>query len=106
MIKKYEAIRAYDPGITYAVDGGSESFVLRHTLPKYGERGVVRVIHANRGYYYISYQERLGDSGGQKLAGWTQFIIKLPNQALEPTPTSGTSAAEQPLVPAAVVAHL
>ena len=29
-----------------------------------------------------------------------------PNQSLEPTPTSGTSAAEQPLVPSAVVAHL
>ncbi len=30
----------------------------------------------------------------------------VPNQSLEPTPTAGTSAAEQPLVPAAVVAHL
>jgi len=29
-----------------------------------------------------------------------------PNQSPEPTPTAGTSAAEQPLVPAAVVAHL
>ena len=29
-----------------------------------------------------------------------------PNQSSEPTPTSGTSAAEQPRVPAAVVAHL
>ncbi len=29
-----------------------------------------------------------------------------PNKSLEPTPTSGTSAAEQPLVPAAGVAHL
>ena len=29
-----------------------------------------------------------------------------PNQSSEPTPTAGTSAAEQPLVPAAVVAHL
>lgn len=29
-----------------------------------------------------------------------------PNKSLEPTPTSGTSTAEQPLVPAAVVAHL
>ena len=29
-----------------------------------------------------------------------------PNKAPEPTPTAGTSAAEQPLVPAAVVAHL
>jgi hypothetical protein len=32
--------------------------------------------------------------------------IKEPNQSSEPTPTAGTSAAEQPLVPAAVVAHL
>jgi hypothetical protein len=31
---------------------------------------------------------------------------KKTNQSSEPTPTSGTSAAEQPLVPAAVVAHL
>jgi hypothetical protein len=29
-----------------------------------------------------------------------------PNQSPEPTPAAGTSAAEQPLVPAAVVAHL
>ena len=29
-----------------------------------------------------------------------------PNQSLEPTPTAGTSAAEQPLVPSRVVAHL
>src|SRR6266700_3590024 len=29
-----------------------------------------------------------------------------PNQPPDPTPTSGTSAAEQPRVPAAVVAHL
>lgn len=33
-------------------------------------------------------------------------LEKRPNQAPEPTPTAGTSAAEQPLVPAAVVAHL
>jgi hypothetical protein len=33
-------------------------------------------------------------------------ILKEPNQSSEPTPTAGTSAAEQPLVPAAVVAHL
>ena len=31
---------------------------------------------------------------------------KRANKAPEPTPTAGTSAAEQPLVPAAVVAHL
>jgi hypothetical protein len=31
---------------------------------------------------------------------------KQPNKAPEPTTTAGTSAAEQPLVPAAVVAHL
>ncbi len=31
---------------------------------------------------------------------------KRPNQSPEPTPPAGTSAAEQPLVPAAVVAHL
>jgi len=30
----------------------------------------------------------------------------MPNQPSEPTPTAGTSAAEQPRVPAAVVAHL
>jgi hypothetical protein len=33
-------------------------------------------------------------------------VKKKPNQSPEPTPTAGTSAAEQPLVPAAVVAHL
>ena len=34
------------------------------------------------------------------------FTPYLPNQSSEPTPTSVTSAAEQPRVPAAVVAHL
>ncbi len=34
------------------------------------------------------------------------MITQPPNKSPEPTPTSGTSAAEQPLVPAAVVAHL
>ena len=34
------------------------------------------------------------------------FSSQRPNQTPEPTPTAGTSAAEQPLVPAAVVAHL
>ena len=33
-------------------------------------------------------------------------IIEKPNQALQPTPTAGTSAAEPPVVPAAVVADL
>ncbi|MCR6657743.1 MAG: hypothetical protein NVV63_18485 [Opitutus sp.] len=33
-------------------------------------------------------------------------LRKKPNQALQPTPTAGTSAAEQPLVPAAGVADL
>ena len=32
--------------------------------------------------------------------------LRSPNKPPEPTPTAGTSAAEQPLVPAAVVAHL
>ena len=35
-----------------------------------------------------------------------ELAAKRPNQSSEPTPTSGTSAAEQPRVPAAVVAHL
>ena len=34
------------------------------------------------------------------------FARKMPNKAPEPTTIAGTSAAEQPLVPAAVVAHL
>jgi hypothetical protein len=42
---------------------------------------------------------------------WRIYLIgelmkKEPNQSLEPTTTAGTSAAEQPLVPAAGVAHL
>ena len=37
---------------------------------------------------------------------WCDRIQKEPNQSSEPTPTAGTSAAEQPRVPAAVVAHL
>jgi len=42
--------------------------------------------------------------GGKPRSWGSVQLKKMPNQSSEPTPTSGTSAAEQPLVPAAVVA--
>jgi hypothetical protein len=57
-----------------------------------------------------SVEKSLGDRFGWWV-GHLKAKVKMegtkePNQSSEPTPTAGTSAAEQPLVPAAVVAHL
>ncbi len=51
-------------------------------------------------------QKRRG--AGSTVRHLSQVIVSKtePNQSSEPTPTAGTSAAEQPLVPTAVVAHL
>jgi len=43
---------------------------------------------------------------GKIAARHSELRPPTPNQSSEPTPTSGTSAAGQPRVPAAVVAHL
>jgi hypothetical protein len=51
----------------------------------------------------VTFVSRDGVRGDLKLKPPTQ---KRPNKAPEQAPTAGTSAAEQPLVPAAVVAHL
>jgi len=47
---------------------------------------------------------RTRDDNGFKM--FADHLDSEPNQSPEPTPTSGTSAAEQPRVPDAVVAHL
>jgi hypothetical protein len=48
---------------------------------------------------------QLMSDAAEESKAWRR-LNKKPNQALQPTPTAGTSAAEQPLVPAAVVADL
>jgi hypothetical protein len=52
-------------------------------------------------------REAHADSAGSIQARLRRLKLKnRPNQSSEPPPTAGTSAAEQPRVPAAVVAHL
>ncbi len=56
--------------------------------------------------------EKFNSEHGRRVVTWNSkaAVVRIvrvsSNQSSEPTPTSGTSAAEQPLVPAAVVAHL
>ncbi|ACB74626.1 hypothetical protein [Opitutus terrae] len=94
--KNFEAVKAYDSGATYNVEGTPESFVLKHHLPQRGENGLTRVVRTPEGYYYASYQERYGESGADKLSRWTRFISELPDQSLLPaagtrTPQVGVS---------------
>ena len=66
-----------------------------------GSRQKVTVmVHSKSSEIYLFPPARTPDSAA------VDRLWKRPNQSSEPTPTSGTSAAEQPLVPAAVVAHL
>lgn len=88
MRKNFEALQAYDPAATYSIEGTPESFVMKYSLSRQGEKGITRVVRSASGFYYISYQERLGDSGEQQLAKWTRYISELPDQALLPTPSS------------------
>src|SRR6266498_3530299 len=56
--------------------------------------------------------EKFSSEHGRSVVTWNskaavvRIVRASSNQSSEPTPTSVTSAAEQPLVPAAVVAHL
>ena len=88
--------KMHDPAFTYEITPSPSGYIMRYHSPDRHASGVSKTVFREDGGAQISYTSRLITDPEKRLEFWTHYISSLPNQALQPTPTAGTSAAKQP----------
>jgi len=83
----------------YSIEDSTDGYILTIHSPRWNEDSVGRYVRKGATTLYVTYSQRLGPSGAEKLRFWIKRIKNWPNKTADSRTFDSTSVAGMPQVP-------